>query len=317
MRASIRKDAQVQSLSRKEGPNRETKAKRIAYLFVLPAFLFFLIIVAYPLASVIWDSFHDKNLLNTGDGRFVGLANYVEVIRSEYFVQAAVNTGIWTILSVAGEYVLGIIAALALAQGIRGRAIFRGIIIIPWVVPVVVAGLTWTWMLTPDYGVLNSWLVKLGLLDEPFYFLGEPDTALLSIIIVNIWRSFPFYTITLLAALQSIPRDIYEAAALDGLGPIGRFFKITLPQLKSVSIVLVMIHIIWTSINFDFIWVMTEGGPVHSSETLPIMIYRFAMQELNIGLASALASLLLAFMIIGFMMYYLYLNRKSDHREGM
>ncbi|PAD33940.1 carbohydrate ABC transporter permease [Terribacillus saccharophilus] len=317
MRASIGKDAQVQPFSRKEGPNRETKAKRIAYLFVLPSLLFFLVIVAYPLASVIWDSFHDKNLLNTGDGRFVGLANYVEVIRSEYFLQAALNTGIWTILSVAGEYVLGIIAALALAQGIRGRAIFRGIIIIPWVVPVVVAGLTWTWMLTPDYGVLNSWLVKLGLLDEPFYFLGEPDTALLSIIIVNIWRSFPFYTITFLAALQSIPRDIYEAAALDGLGPIGRFFKITLPQLKGVSIVLVMIHIIWTSINFDFIWVMTEGGPVHSSETLPIMIYRFAMQELNIGLASALASLLLAFMIIGFMMYYLYLNRKSDHRGGM
>lgn len=205
MRASIRKDAQVQPLSRKEGPSRETTAKRIAYLFVLPVFVFFLVIVAYPLLSVIWDSFHDKNLLNTGNGRFVGLANYVEVIRSEYFVQAAVNTSIWTILSVAGEYVLGIIAALALAQGIRGRAIFRGIIIIPWVVPVVVAGLTWTWMLTPDYGVLNSWLVKLGLLDEPFYFLGEPDTALLSIIIVNIWRSFPFYTITLLAALQSIP----------------------------------------------------------------------------------------------------------------
>ncbi|SDD69366.1 multiple sugar transport system permease protein [Terribacillus halophilus] len=315
MRVSVEKDAE--SLSRKRRPTREVKAKQIAYMFVLPAFLFFLVIVAYPLVSVIWDSFHDKNLLNTGDGRFVGLANYVEVIRSEYFVQAFVNTGIWTIVSVAGEYILGIVAALALAQRIRGRAIFRGIIIIPWIVPVVVAGLTWTWMLTPDYGVLNSWLVKLGLLDEPYYFLGEPDTALLSIIIVNIWRSFPFYTITLLAALQSIPRDIYEAAALDGIGPVGRFFKITLPQLKSVSIVLIMIHIIWTAINFDFIWVMTEGGPVHSSETLPIMIYRFAMQELNIGLASALASLMLAFMIIGFMMYYLYIQRKSGNRGGM
>jgi multiple sugar transport system permease protein len=317
MRGSNAKNIKIHTLSRKRRPTRESKARKLAYMFVLPSLLFFLVIVAYPLASVIWDSFHDKNLLNIGEVQFVGLANYLEVIRSEYFVQAIINTGMWTIISVVGEYVLGIVAALALAQGIRGRAIFRGIIIIPWVVPVVVAGLTWTWMLTPDYGVINSWLVDLGLLDEPYYFLGEPDTALLTIIIVNIWRSFPFYTITLLAALQSIPRDIYEAAAVDGLGPIGRFFKITLPQLKNVSIVLILIHIIWTAINFDFIWVMTEGGPVHSSETLPIMIYRFAMQELNIGLASALASMLLAFMIIGFMAYYLYLKQKSDHTGGI
>lgn len=290
---------------------REKRIRRIAIGFILPALLFFLFLNAFPLVQVLWDSFQFKNLLNKAVNGFSGFANYAEVVKEQYFQTALKNTVVWTVLSVAGEFVLGLISAIALNQQVKGRTLFRGIIIIPWVVPIVIAGMTWTWMLTPDYGILNIWMVKLGIIDEPRYWLGELDTALLTVTFVNIWRSFPFYTISLLAGLQSISKDIIEAAAIDGAGVRRRFWHMVLPQLKTVSLTIIFIHVIWTAINFDFIWVMTEGGPLHSSETLPIMIYRYAMQEYNFGQASALASMMLGFMIVGFSLYYYSSVRKN------
>lgn len=290
---------------------KEKRIRRIALGFILPALLFFLLLNAFPLGQVLWDSFQLKNLLNKAANGFAGFGNYAEVVKEQYFQTALKNTVIWTVLSVAGEFVLGLISAIALNQQVKGRTLFRGIIIIPWVVPIVIAGMTWTWMLTPDYGILNIWMVKLGIIDEPRYWLGELNTALLTVTFVNIWRSFPFYTISLLAGLQSISKDMIEAAAIDGAGVRRRFWHIVMPQLKTVSLTIVFIHIIWTAINFDFIWVMTEGGPLHSSETLPIMIYRYAMQQYNFGQASALASMMLGFMVVGFSLYYFYSVRKN------
>ncbi|MNJ25673.1 Inner membrane ABC transporter permease protein YcjO [compost metagenome] len=290
---------------------RERKFRRIAYWYALPALLFFMLLNAYPLLGVLWDSFQIKHLLNKAVSGFAGLENYKEVISNEYFMGALRNTIIWTVLSVAGEYILGLISAVALNQNVKGRTFFRALVIIPWIVPIVVAGLTWDWMLSPDYGIINYWLTSLGIIDEPVYWLGEMDTALLTIVFVNIWRSFPFYTITLLGGLQSVSRDVLEAAAIDGAGVRQRFFKIVMPQLKTVSITIIFVHIIWTAVNFDFIWIMSEGGPLHSSETLPIMIYRYAMQEYNFGNASALASMMLGFMLSGFILYYFYTSRKN------
>ncbi|OCT12767.1 hypothetical protein A8709_31155 [Paenibacillus pectinilyticus] len=271
----------------------------------MPALFFFVLLIAYPLLTVVWDSFHFKNLVNKALHSFAGLDNYKEVIHNENFWSSLRHTAIWTVLSVAGEFFLGIISAVALNQPLKGRAIFRGIIIIPWVVPIVVAGLTWQWMLAPDFGIINIWLVKLGLIDKPYYWLGEVQTALLTVTFVNIWRSFPFYTISLLAGLQGVSKEMIEAAAIDGAGVTVRFFKIVLPQLKNVSVVLIFVHIIWTAINFDFIWVMTEGGPFNTTETLPIMIYRYAMKEYDVGAASALASMMLGFMMVGFLLVYI------------
>ncbi|MDQ8734577.1 sugar ABC transporter permease [Paenibacillus sp. LHD-38] len=290
---------------------REKRIRSLAYWFILPAMLFFILMNAYPLVTVLWDSFQFKNLMNKAISGFAGLNNFKEVINNEYFRSSLRNTAVWTVLSVAGEFVLGLISAIALNQKVRGRLVFRSIIIIPWVVPIVIAGLTWTWMLTPDYGIINLWLTKLGIIDEPYYWLGELNTALLTVVFVNIWRSFPFYTISLLAGLQSISRDMLEAAAIDGAGIRMRFFRIVLPQLKTVSLTIIFIHVIWTAINFDFIWVMTEGGPLHASETLPIMIYNYAMKSYNFGNASALASMMLVFMISGFILYYFATIRKS------
>jgi len=211
---------------------------------------------------------------------------------------------VWTGVSVAGEYVLGLASAVALAQPIRARGLFRGLIIVPWVIPIVVAGLTWTWMLTPDYGVLNLWMVKIGLLTKPYYWLGSLNSALLTVSFVNIWRSFPFYTVSLLAALMAVPREILESAAMDGAGAVRRFVHITMPQLKTVSLPLIFIHIIWTVISFDFIWVMTQGGPLNASETLPIMIYRYALEDFDVGAASAVAMMSMGFMLAALFVYW-------------
>ncbi|WP_246098397.1 carbohydrate ABC transporter permease [Saccharibacillus brassicae] len=290
---------------------REKRLRRIALYFIIPASLFFVAMNAYPLLTVIRDSFYFNNMLNASMQGFAGLQNYASVLQNENFQAALRNTVVWTLLSVAGEYVLGLISALALNQNIRFRAVFRGIVIIPWVVPIVVAGMTWSWMLDPDFGIINYLLVKVGLLEQSYYWLGEMDTALLTVIFVNIWRSFPFFTISLLAGLQSVSRDTLEAAAIDGAGVRRRFFSIVLPQLKTVSVTIVFVHLIWTAINFDFIWVMTEGGPLYATETLPIQIYRYAMQDYNFGQASALASMMLGFMMIVFLINFMNTSRKT------
>lgn len=291
-------------------PTRAARVRRAALVFLAPAGILFLVLVAYPLLRVLWDSLHVVNLVNPRVTGFAGLENYRTVWEDGDFLPALWNTAIWTGLSVTGEYALGLASAVALAQPARFRAVFRGVIIIPWVIPIAVAGLNWTWMLTPDYGILNIWMVDLGLLDRPYPWLGQTDTALLTVTFVNIWRSYPFYTISLLAALQAIPRELHEAAAVDGAGAWRRFRVITLPHLRTVSLTLVFIHIVWTAINFDFIWVMTEGGPLNASETLPIMIYRYAMQDFDVGAACAVASMSMAFLASLFFVYHYGVGRR-------
>lgn len=290
---------------------RQARLRRAAALFLAPAAALMLVLVAFPLADVLWQSLHYANLVDPATSGFAGADNYRTVLEDEDFLPALWNTLTWTGLSVAGEYALGLAAALALAQPIRARAVFRGIVVVPWVIPIAIAGLNWMWLLNPDYGVLNAWLVDLGLIDHPRDWLGQVDTALLTVTLVNIWRSFPFYTISLLAALQAVPRELHEAAAIDGAGTLRRFLVITLPHLKAVSLTLVFMHIVWTAINFDFIWVMTQGGPLNASQTLPVMIYRYAMQDFDVGAACALASMSMGFMAAMFFVYFYGVRRRG------
>jgi len=275
---------------------RPARIRRNSLLFVAPAGALVLLLVALPLLRVIWDSFHFVNLVNPEQAGWAGLENYRTVLDDEEFAPAVVRTVWWTALSVVGEYLLGLVSALALARKVRGRAVFRAILTVPWIVPIVVAGLTWTWMLTPDYGVVNAWLQASGIARHPHHWLGQTETALLAVTFVNVWRSFPFYTISLLAGLQTVPRELYEAAAIDGAGALGRFWHITLPHLRGISLTLVVMHCIWTAINFDFIWVMTEGGPLNASQTLPVLVYRYALQQFDVGAASVVAVFMMLFM---------------------
>lgn len=291
---------------------REQRMKRTALFMLAQAIVFLALLIAFPLGKVVHDAFSHVHLINKSMSGFAGLENFKTIVSDEHFGQAVKNTISWTVFSVLGEYVLGMITAVLLNQKFKGRAIFRTCIFIPWLVPIIVAGMTWDWILNPEFGIINYALTSLNIIDAPINFLGDSRYAMATVIFVNIWRSFPYYTISFLSALQSVPGELSEAAAIDGAGIFKRFFCVTLPQLRSVSLVIVFIHIIWTAVNFDFIWVMTEGGPNYATETLPIMIYRYSMKKFDVGAASALSTMMFTIMVILFTVYYHKRSKLSD-----
>lgn len=310
-------------MSRTARPSQPMRRHRrlplIAWVFLTPVALLLLALVAYPLADVAWESVHYANLTDPTTTGFAGFDNFDTVFQDDALLPAVSNTIVWTVLSVLGEYTLGLVSALALAGPLKGRAIFRACIIIPWLVPIVVAGLDWSWILAPDYGVLNIWLVHLGLLAHPVDWLGRLDTALLTVTLANVWRTFPFYTISFLAALQAVPPELHEAAALDGASAWRRFRDISLPHLRPVTVTLITLHVIWTVVNFDFIWVMTGGGPLNSTTTLPILIYRNAMRNFDVGAACALAGMMMSAIAMLFFLYHygaMAIGRLSPARAG-
>ena len=293
---------------------RDQRKLKTAFIMLLPALVFLALLIAFPLGKVIHDAFTHVHLINKSMTGFAGIENFKTITEDEHFVQAVKNTILWTIFSVAGEYLMGMITAVLLNQKFKGRAIFRTCIFIPWLVPIIVAGMTWDWMLNPEFGIVNYMLKNLGLISNSINFLGDSKYALATVIFVNIWRSFPYYTISFLSAMQSIPGDLAEAASIVGAGMFRRFFSVTLPQLRSVSLVILFIHVIWTAVNFDFIWVMTEGGPNYATETLPVMIYRYSMRKFDVGAASALSTMMFTVMVVLFIFYY---RKRSQLSEDM
>ena len=290
----------------------DQKKLRTAFIMLAPAIVFLALLIAFPLGKVVHDAFTHVHLINKSMTGFAGIENFKTVVSDEHFGQAVKNTIYWTVFSVLGEYIVGMTTAVLLNQKFKGRAIFRTCIFIPWLVPIIVAGMTWDWLLNPEFGIINYALTSLNIIDSPINFLGDSKYAMATVIFVNIWRSFPYYTISFLSALQSIPGDLAEAASIDGAGVFRRFFSITLPQLRSVSLVIVFIHVIWTAVNFDFIWVMTEGGPNYATETLPIMIYRYSMKKFDVGAASALSTMMFTIMVVLFVFYYRKRSQLSD-----
>ena len=219
---------------------RDQRDNRTAWIMLAPALLFLAVMIAYPLGKVIHDAFSQVNLIKPNVSGFAGLDNFKTILNDEHFWNDAKNTVIWTVCSVAGEYIVGMLAAVLLNQKFKGRAIFRTCVFIPWLVPIIVAGMTWDWMLNTDFGIVNYLLTHLHIVQAPINFLGDARFAMATVIFVNIWRSFPYYTISFLAAMQSIPGDLSEAAAIDGAGMFTRFFRITLPMISPMIVYLVI-----------------------------------------------------------------------------
>ena len=296
--------------------SRKRTNRRFVILSLSPALIFLVVLIGYPLVTVLTDAFEHAHLVNPGVGGFAGLENFEKVVSDEHFFGAVSNTIVWTVGSVIGEFVVGLGAAVLLNRKMRGQGLFRVAIFIPWLVPIVVAGMTWEWMLNPDFGIINSMLTGSGLVESPVNFLGDKDWAMATVIFVNVWRSFPYYTISFLAAMQAIPDELYEAAALDGASAWRRFWSVTIPQLRSVALIIVFIHLIWTAVNFDFIWVLTQGGPNYATMTLPILIYRYSLQQFDVGAASALSTMMFLGTSLIFVVYYRYRRRLSDEIVG-
>jgi multiple sugar transport system permease protein len=256
-------------------------------LFLAPAAIALSVVALFPVLSVLWLSLEQRSPL-TGAGHFIGLGNYMRLLADARFWNALWNTAYFTVLSVALELLLGLGMALLLARAFRGRALVYSLILLPWAIPTVVSARLWEWMYNADYGVLNY------LLGAQINWLGSPSWALHAAILMDVWKATPFVALLLLAGLQTIPRELYQAAALDGAGIWTVFRRITLPLLAPLMLVVLIFRTIDAFRVFDAIYVLTGGGPANSTETLSIYAYKVLFQTLEFGYGSALAVSVLA-----------------------
>jgi multiple sugar transport system permease protein len=274
-----------------------------AYTFLAPALLLLLALLVYPLGQVIRMSFFD---VTPRAERWVGLENYRRLLANPAFWDAFLHTVWFTLGTVALHLGIGMALALLLHSRIdaRVRNVFRGLLIVPWLFAPTVAGMIWVLILNP-FGILNGFLAALGILgaSETINWLGSPSTSLLAVTAVNVWRAFPFAMVMLLAGLQAIPDELYEAAAIDGSGPLQKFRFVTLPSLRGVILTMALLDFIWTFRSFDLVYVMTGGGPVESSQVLATSIYFDAFQKFQFGYASAEAIAMLVILLAGSLVY--------------
>jgi multiple sugar transport system permease protein len=281
---------------------------RAGYWFVAPATGLLLLVLVVPVVHVLYESFV---WTTSSRARVVPSArNYVALAEDEVVRIAATNTATFTLVSVVGHLAIGLGVALLLNQRIRGRAVFRNLALLPWMLPPAVVATGWAWLYHNPFGMLNPLLVGLGLLDAPKAWLASPDTALGAVIVANLWRGFPFISLVLLAGLQAIPSVLYEAADVDGAGPWARFRHVTLPGLRRVMLIALTLDVINTVKYFDLIWVMTAGGPANRTEVLSTLIYRLAFQFFRTGRAAALAMVMVAALAV-FSVFYVRLTVRA------
>ena len=265
------------------------------YFMILPALVVLSFFFAYPLIYEIYISFTDKTLSNDGD--FIGFKNYIRLLDNPEFVTAIFNSAVYVSFVQIGKFTLGLGIAILLNQKLRARGLWRGLVLVPYAIPGFVAFLIWRLIYHTEVGALNIFLQKIGLIDAPISFLGERDWAMASVIFSTIWRGFPFWAIMFLAALQAVPKELYEAAAVDGANAWHRFKNISLPGIRPVILIVFMLSTISTINSFEAIWLQTAGGPSDATVILPIFAYR-SLTNFNIGEASAAALSLVPISIV-------------------
>ena len=279
------------------------------WFYLSPAVVLIGAVMLVPLVVGISYSFQAINLLRPFQSGWVGLENYAALWGDRKFWIALENTFFWTFWSIFFQFFLGLGLALLLNTQFHGKRLFQALVFLPWAVPTFLSALTWAWLFNPVIGPLPHWMAALGILDEPYNILGDPDLALWGPIVANIWFGVPFFAITLLAALQSIPGELYEAAEIDGATAWQTFTKITLPFLAPMIAITVMLRTIWIANFADLIYVMTAGGPAGSTQIVSSYIFTTAFRKLDFGYASAVAVALLGLLMI-YAVILLWLRRK-------
>lgn len=267
------------------------------YLYSAPALFLIVAVMLVPLTLGISYAFRDVQLLNPFSGGFVGLQHFRDLAEDPAFFKALKNTLWWTGASVFLQFVFGLILALLLDKPFAGRGLIQALTFLPWAVPTFLAGLTWAWLFNPVIGPLPHWLFAIGLLDAPNNILSDRNLAMWGPIIANVWWGIPFFAITLLAALQAIPRDLYEAASIDGANPLQRFMSITLPFLAPTIAITVLLRTVWIANFADLIVVMTNGGPADRTQIVASYIFTQAFKRLDFGYASAVSLVLLVLLL--------------------
>ncbi len=303
-------------------PKRPSLGSRIVksrtdYLYVAPAILVMLVVIAYPIYYTIELSFFNTPAsLALSQKQFNGLDNYVTILTSSIFWKVTWQTIIWTVLSTAIAFLLGLGAALALNREFAGRALLRGLLLIPWVVSAVAASYVWKWLYHSDFGAIGALMVQLGVTDQPINFLDNTTTSLYSLIVVNVWKEFSFAMIMLMAGLQTVPDTLLRAAQVDGASPWQRFWHVTWPHLSSVSTVTILLLVVQNFNSFIIPFIMTGGGPVGSTQIWITHIYELAFLRQRWGVGAAYAVLLFIIMMTLGYFYVRALTRGDDQRAG-
>ena len=263
--------------------------RALGYLFLFPAILVIVSLVAYPFASAIVMTFQEKTA--GAPGRFIGLENYQELFGSEQFLRTVVNTVAYTVVGVGLKFLLGLSMALVLNQERFCNNLFRSFLLVPWAIPTVMSALNWRWIFDDASGLINNILVRLELIEETISWLSNPNLAMLSVVAVVVWQGTPFFTMSFLAGLQAIPKELYEAAEIDGASVLQQFKHITLPRLQPIFITAVMLSAILTSAAIQFVLILTNGGPADRTMIFSVLSYHLALggaQRLGMGAAVSL-----------------------------
>ncbi|HZZ42891.1 MAG TPA: sugar ABC transporter permease [Tepidisphaeraceae bacterium] len=293
---------------------REIGDQTFAAILLTPAFLFVACLAIYPIIRVIWLSFFTQNLGTELHPQFTGITNYTRLLNDGHYFAALRTTLIFTFFAVSSELILGMTMALLLNETFRGRSIARAAALVPWALPTAVLALAWKWVFNDQFGVFNDLLMRLHLISHPIAWLGTPATALFSLIFADVWKTTPFMMILLLAGLQDIPNELYEAAHIDGARSINSFRLITLPMLLPSITLALLFRSLQSFGIFDLPFVMTGGGPGGATETVGIYTYNTYLRYLDFGYGSAMivgTTLVMAFIAI---LIYLPLSRSSGAR---
>ena len=278
------------------------------WLFVLPAIIVVCALFLYPICSSIFYSFTNKNLIRPTYS-FVGFDNYVTILTDEAFWSSFFNSLKWTVFSLVGQLLVGFTAALALNRVKHLKGVYKTLLIIPWAFPSIVIAFSWKWILNGVYGILPNLLVQLGICDEIPQFLTEKTLAFVVLVLINIWFGAPMIMVNVLSALQTVPQDQYEAAEIDGAKKWQSFLYITVPHIKIVMGLLVVLRTVWIFNNFDIIYLITGGGPAGSTETVPVYAYNMGWGTKLLGQSSAVTVLLFIFMMVICIGYFAVIGR--------
>jgi multiple sugar transport system permease protein len=285
------------------------KRNLVPFAFLSPTIILLVVLMLIPIVMVIGYSLMD-NVIMKKNPVFAGFSNYMEVLGSEVFRTAVLNTTFFTTVSVGAHLVLGLLFSMLLNSRLLNgatKALFRVIYVLPWLFTVAIIAILWRLLLNPN-GVINYVLVTLGITDNGVEWLASPGTALFAVTFINIWAGYPFFMVSLLAGLQGIPRELYEAARVDGANGLQQFVSVTLPQLRPIIVSMAVLDLIWTSQQFALIWMTTGGGPIIATEMLSTMTYKMAFSNYQFSLASASAVIIL---VMSMVLAYFYVRHQK------
>ncbi|MCO6003484.1 sugar ABC transporter permease [Actinoallomurus purpureus] len=295
------------------GRPRSSRSRWSAVGFIVPAWAYVACFYLYPLVSNVRMGFQNYTVASfyTGRAPYVGLANYRAVLHGSEFWPTVANTVVFTVASLVVQFSIGLALAMFFRRAFPLNGTLRSLLLVPWLLPLVVSGTVWRWMLDNDSGVLNQALLQLHVVGHPVPWLVSTKMSLIAVTLVNIWVGIPFNMVILYGGLQAIPEQVHEAAAIDGAGAWQRFRHVTLPLLRPVALVVLTLGLIYTIKVFDIIMIVTQGGPVHSSQTLTTYAYDLSFQELTFGRGAAVGNVLILVAIV-FAAVYLRSTRETE-----